>query len=169
MVTVCSALSPPASSKAMATRPIMPAQKIRCQTGVWSVPPEARVSTTIAPESAEVTKNTTTMAIAINDKILENGKCSRKLNSASATSFCTVLARSRAPSAMIRLMALLPNTVIHSSVKPAGTNSTPVTNSRMVRPRETRAINMPTKGDQDNHQPQYNSVHPPSQLLDFGS
>ena len=30
----------------------------------------------------------------------------------------------------------------------------PTMNSRMVRPRETRAMNMPTKGDQAIHQPQ---------------
>ena len=39
-------------------------------------------------------------------------------------------------------------------VKPSGTSSTPTTNSRIVRPRDTRAMNMPTKGDQAIHQPQ---------------
>ena len=35
-----------------------------------------------------------------------------------------------------------------------GTTSTPIANSRMVRPREMRARNMPTKGDQEIHQAQ---------------
>lgn len=51
-------------------------------------------------------------------------------------------------------MAVSPNTVIQNSVKPAGTSSTPLTNSRMVRPREMRAMNRPTKGDHAIHQPQ---------------
>ncbi|MNT34087.1 hypothetical protein D3C72_1700440 [compost metagenome] len=62
-------------------------------------------------------------------------------------------------------MAVSPNIVIHSRVKPAGTNSTPQTNWRMVRPRDTRAMNMPTNGDQDIHQPQYSRVQPPSQSV----
>ncbi|SLY07849.1 Uncharacterised protein [Klebsiella pneumoniae] len=86
IVTVCSALSPPARRSAIATMPMSEAQNIRCQTGVFATPPDARVSTTIAPESADVTKKTMTIAIAMNDSTEENGKCSRKLNRASATS-----------------------------------------------------------------------------------
>ncbi len=86
IVTVCSALSPPARRSAIATMPMSEAQNIRCQTGVFATPPVARVSTTIAPESADVTKKTMTIAIAMNDSTEENGKCSRKLNRASATS-----------------------------------------------------------------------------------
>ncbi len=51
-------------------------------------------------------------------------------------------------------MAVFPKTVIHRKVNSTGTSRTPVTNSRMVRPREIRAMNMPTKGDQEIHQPQ---------------
>ncbi len=47
-----------------------------------------------------------------------------------------------------------PKTVIQTKVKPAGMKSTAVMNSRTVRPREMRAMNMPTKGDQDIHQAQ---------------
>ena len=35
-----------------------------------------------------------------------------------------------------------------------GTIITPITNSRIVRPREMRARNMPTKGDQEIHHAQ---------------
>ena len=55
---------------------------------------------------------------------------------------------------MSRAMAVLPNTVIHKKVKPVGTSSTPMANSRTVRPREIRAINMPTNGDQEIHHAQ---------------
>jgi len=51
-------------------------------------------------------------------------------------------------------IAELPNTVIHRNVNTVGTISTAMTNSRIVRPRETRAMNMPTNGDHAIHQPQ---------------
>ncbi|MNP22588.1 hypothetical protein D3C76_1152670 [compost metagenome] len=74
-------------------------------------------------------------------------------------------ASSVTPSLKIMWIAESPNTVIHSKVKPAGTKRTPQTNSRMVLPREMRAMNSPTKGDQDNHQPQYSKVQPPIQSV----
>ena len=55
---------------------------------------------------------------------------------------------------MSSAMAVLPKTVIQTKVKPAGTSRTPRMNSRTVRPREMRAMNMPTKGDQAIHQAQ---------------
>ena len=42
----------------------------------------------------------------------------------------------------------------HQADTTLGTRSTPVTNWRMVRPREMRAMNMPTKGVHDTHQAQ---------------
>ena len=44
--------------------------------------------------------------------------------------------------------------VIQKKVKTVGTSNTPSTNSRTVRPREMRAMNMPTNGDHEIHQPQ---------------
>ena len=93
MVAVCKAVRPSASSSAMATAPISSDQKIRCSMGVRSAPPEASRSTTSAPESAEVTKNTATMAIATMDTTPLQGNCSRKANSASELSPCTVSAK----------------------------------------------------------------------------
>ena len=37
----------------------------------------------------------------------------------------------------------------------------PTINSRILRPRETLAINIPTNGDQEIHQAQYKIVQPP--------
>ena len=45
-------------------------------------------------------------------------------------------------------------TEIQASVKPSGIRHTPNTTSRMVRPFEMRAINIPTKGAQAIHQAQ---------------
>src|SRR5690606_36156172 len=165
MVAVCKAVRPSANNSAMATAPIDSDQKMRCQTGVRSAPPDASKSTTSAPESAEVTKNTTTMAMATNEMTLPQGICSRKANSASVVSLCTVSAKPWTLSIRIMWMAVSPNTVIQNSVKPVGTSSTPLTNSRMVRPREMRAMNSPTNGDHAIHQPQENSVQPPIQSV----
>ncbi len=112
------------------------------------------MSTTSAPESAEVTKNTTTMMIATSDSTEANGKCSRKANSASELSRSMASPRLVTCSQRIMWMAVSPNTVIHNRVKAVGTSNTPLTNSRIVRPREMRAMNRPTKGDQASHQPQ---------------
>ncbi|MOA57473.1 hypothetical protein D3C78_1816600 [compost metagenome] len=51
-------------------------------------------------------------------------------------------------------MALLPKIDIQARVKPRGISNTPKTNSRMVRPREIRAMNSPTNGDHAIHQAQ---------------
>ncbi len=47
-----------------------------------------------------------------------------------------------------------PNTVNHRDPISVGASRTPKTNSRTVRPREMRAMNMPTNGAQLIHQPQ---------------
>ena len=59
--------------------------------------------------------------------------------------------------------ALLPKIEIHSRMNANGTTSTPMMNSRSVRPREMRARNRPTNGAQAIHQAQKNSVQPLSQ------
>ncbi|MNL80570.1 hypothetical protein D3C87_2074600 [compost metagenome] len=51
-------------------------------------------------------------------------------------------------------MAVLPKMDSQASVKPKGTSITPKINSRIRRPREMRAMNMPTKGAQPIHQAQ---------------
>ena len=51
-------------------------------------------------------------------------------------------------------MPVPPTTANQRNPKPVGAATTPITNSRMVRPREIRATNMPTKGAQETHQAQ---------------
>jgi len=112
------------------------------------------MSTTMEPESEEVTKNTTTINTAMDEITPDQGNCSRKWNNATAASFCTSVPRAGKILSAIIWIPESPNTVIHSRVKPAGTSITPRANSRIDRPREMRAMNMPTNGDQEIHQPQ---------------
>jgi hypothetical protein len=50
--------------------------------------------------------------------------------------------------------AELPNTVSQTKVSSEGTSMTYRTNSRIVRPREIRAMKVPTNGAHEIHQPQ---------------
>ena len=52
------------------------------------------------------------------------------------------------------LIAVPPSTVIHNTQASDGTSNTATMNSRTVRPRDTRAMNMPTNGDHEIHQAQ---------------
>ena len=58
--------------------------------------------------------------------------------------------------------------VIQNKVKPAGIKTAPNKNSLMVRPLEILAKKIPTKGDQETHQPQYKMVQPPTQSVSVG-
>ncbi len=89
MVIVCSALRPPARSRADATTPSMLAQNTRCQTGVCSAPPAASESMTREPESDEVTKKVMISTTARNEAMDVIGSSSNSLNSAMALSACT--------------------------------------------------------------------------------
>lgn len=74
--------------------PMNEAQKIRFHTVVLVTQPTMPTSTTIATKSTDVTKTRMVIAIARNNNTEENGKCSRKLNWASATSCWTVFTNS---------------------------------------------------------------------------
>ncbi len=151
-VAVCSAFRPSASKSAMASAPISTDQKMRCQTGASSTP-EASMSTTSAPVSAEVTKKISTISTEKKDIAVVQGNCSRKTNSARVLSLRMVWPKSAMPPVRMWKMAVSPKTVIQKKVKPVGTSSMPPRNWRMLRPREMRAMNTPTKGDQAIHQP----------------
>src|SRR5699024_2344262 len=153
-VAVCNACNPSANSNAMAITPMLIAQNRRCHTGVLSSPPDANISTTKAPESAEVTKNTNTIITAIMLTTLDKGNCSRKANKAREGSSSVASAIDHLSWLRTISMAVSPNTVIQRKVKPVGNKVTPRINSRMLLPRDTRAINIPTKGDHESHQPQ---------------
>ena len=56
--------------------------------------------------------------------------------------------------AMTCQMAVPPNAAIQNVQTTVGRRMTQIANSRTVRPRETRAMNMPTNGDHDTHHAQ---------------
>ena len=154
IAAVCSAASPPARSSVAATAPSDTAQKIRCQTGGFSAPPELIISITNEPESDEVTKKVTISIVARAEVTVVNGSCSSMTNIATGILVSTADARPTPISCISSHRPLLPKVVNHKKVKPEGTKSTPRINSRMVRPRDMRAMNMPTNGDQETHQAQ---------------
>src|SRR5690606_41804973 len=104
------------------------------------------------------TTNAHARSVAPGEVTVASGYDSRNWHGATGVSARTASTRRDVPalaSAPIAwYSALLPYTVIHRKVKPSGTSSTPTTNSRTVRPREIRAMNMPTNGDHATHQPQ---------------
>ena len=112
------------------------------------------MSITRDPESAEVMKKTATNTTATVEVMAVPGSSAKKRNSAVDRSALTAAEIAPLAEPMSRKMAVLPNTVIHRKVNPAGTSSTLRMNCRTVRPREIRAMNMPTKGDQAIHQAQ---------------
>ena len=163
--TACRAASPPvpspllvaaapASSSAAATTPSVVAQKARLQVGGSGSPPEDSMSMTSEPESEDVTKKVTTRTTDRDTTTVEKGSpCSI---SNSAVSVLTLPSEPMSPPSpsTCRYSAAPPSTENHSSVTSVGTSSTPATNSRTVRPREMRAMNTPTKGAHEIHQPQ---------------
>ena len=105
---------------------------------------------TIDAASAPDTKKMATSTITSTLAMMAIGYWSSRLNSC-----CSMLpspARSTPP--CWTLIAAPPNTANHTSDTTLGTSSTPVTNCRIVRPREIRAMNMPTKGVQEIHHAQ---------------
>ena len=152
--TVCSAVSaapPPTTSRTAAATPSRIAQKTRVDLGVSTAPPHASMSMTSEPESDEVTKKNTTTMIAMTLRIDPSGSVPKNSNSDVVLS--TPSLTSISPSAVAFIDAS-PKIVNHTRLAAVGASRTPRTNSRIVRPREMRAMNMPTNGAQLVHQPQ---------------
>src|SRR6056297_1210157 len=153
IAAVCSATSPPPISSVAATTPSVTAQNTRCGMGGSASPPAVMMSMTRDPESELVTKKLTTTITPSSEVTSANGKASRNTNSDTGMFSCTAVARPPGPKRSTQ-SAPSPNTVIHANVTNVGTSSTPRMNSRTVRPLLTRAMNIPTNGDQAIHQPQ---------------
>lgn len=142
---------PPASRSTIATSPSKIAQNTRCGTGASTLPPAVIVSITSEPELDEVTKNTTTRTMPMNDEIAASGRPSSMMKSCNSSDASAIALE---PCSMIWLRAAVPKVVIHNTQTADGISSTQIRNSRTVLPRETRAMNMPTKGDHDIHHAQ---------------
>ena len=138
----------PTSSNTAATSPSKVHQKTLCATGASVLPPAVIVSITSEPESDEVTKNTITKMMPNKDVRDANGS---GLNISNSFNSKAALLTGAAASAITYDIAVPPKAPIHKILTIVGTMMTQKTNSRTVRPRETRAINMPTNGDQEIH------------------
>src|SRR6056297_1774160 len=147
----CNDVRPPPINSAIATSPSKVHQNTRCGTGASTLPPAVMVSITSEPESEEVTKNTTTSTMPTKEVISVSGSSPSMAKSfSSRAASCTP----SKPVPMNWLIAVPPKAVIQSTETKEGTSSTATRNSRTVRPRLTRAMNMPTNGDQLIHQAQ---------------
>src|SRR3989338_1205152 len=86
----CKDTSPPPSNRAMAITPSIITQNTRCGTGALTLPPAVMVSITSEPESDEVTKNTITSTMPINELSSANGSSASMANSfSSSAASCT--------------------------------------------------------------------------------
>src|SRR5690625_3502996 len=114
--------------------------------GGYKLPPVVSIPRTNVAESADVIKNMLISRIAMLDINVVNGKCSNTENNAASSPVCSICWMMFAPSKNSKLIAEPPNTVNQNAPKIDGTNNTPTTNSLIVLPLETRAINVPTNG-----------------------
>jgi len=151
---VCRAVSPPASSSPAATTPSIDAHSTLLQVGGSGFPPEASMSTTSEPESDEVTKKIVMRKIARTDSTDPNGRpCKTSKRTFSGMMLPSLSSSPPGPS-IWRKIAVPPRIENHKKVTSVGTRRTPATNSRIVLPREMRAMKTPTNGAHDIHQPQ---------------
>src|SRR5690606_18821923 len=134
-------------------RPSSTAQNTRWSFGGSRLPPAVMMSMTSDAESDDVTKNVMMTSTARDAVTTSSGNRSRSTNSDTGRLSSTAAAMPPSPNISM-LSALLPETVIHRNVTIVGTNRTPLTNPRTLRPYEMRAMNMPTNGDHEIHQPQ---------------
>ena len=162
MAIVCRAANPsedppleaPTNNSTPAMAPSITAQNTRLSTEGLAFPPVDSMLMTNDAESELVTKKTT---MRIRNRPESTGPPGRMLSIWNRASLVET-----APSLSMKLLvpwiccqiAVPPMTENHRAVIMVGTSMTPRMNSRMVRPREIRAMNTPTKGDQLIHQPQ---------------
>lgn len=150
-----------------ATAPVATPQKTMRPRFGSSEPPSLSAPMTIEAESAPVTKKIA-MRIAVrtvraNTNQSGNDSSPSSVNSTESKSSvgspstievsCEVVSAAAAARCWIPIAP--PPKIVNQSVETIeGTNSTPVTNCRIVRPREMRAMKRPTKGVHEIHHAQ---------------
>lgn len=150
MIVFCKAVSPLTDSNISAMVDwITPHVSLTLLGGV-SDPLVDCIPRTNVAESADVIKNDAINKIATKEIIKENGMV---LNISKIVSSVERLAKSATPLFCISI-AVVPKDENQIAPKRVGTSNTPIINSRMVLPLETRAMNMLTNGAQDIHQAQ---------------
>src|SRR5690625_4044237 len=145
--------SPPANNRPMAIAPSSPENITRDQVGGLGWPPAVSMFMTREPESDEVMKNSTTSSTPMMENTVPKGRSCRTVNREPSGETSLSTTRSASPN-NCRWIPEPPRTPNHSMPTRVGTNMTPIINSRMVLPRETRAMKIPTNGAQAIHQPQ---------------
>ena len=158
---------PPASSMTAATPPVAVPQKMTERRVGSSAPFSLSAPMTIDAESAPVTKKIAMRMTVTIMRITETAPGSGSAPSMSKRMRSKLM--SGAPSTMYASASTVPSPrsarswmpiapppkiANHSSEMTDGTSRTPVTNWRIVRPREMRAMKRPTNGDHDTHQAQ---------------
>ena len=160
--------SPPASSMAEATPPVATPQKTTVKRLGSVAPFSESPPMTMEAESAPVTKKIATRTTASTMRTMRTTLCtgmalsrSNRIVSKFRSGVPSALRWTRAcaawPARSARSwspMAPPPKMANQMRETTEGTSMTPVTNCRMVRPREMRAMNIPTKGVQEIHQAQ---------------
>ena len=155
MIVICcrpvSESSPPIVSMIAAAAPVATPQKITVNLLGSRVPRSLSEPMTIEAASAPDTKKIATSTMTRIEVTPAHG-----IESSSAKSVLSSPSPNLSSVAPIScaLIAAPPKIANHTRLTVLGTRSTPVTNSRMVRPREMRAMNMPTKGVQLTHHAQ---------------
>jgi hypothetical protein len=153
MVAVWRALRPPTRSSIAANEAITTPQMSLTGAAGFTAPSADMLPSTKVAESAEVIKKMLTSTSARIEVTFPSGNAVRVSKSDWGRLFAAVLAM-LPPLFRSRKIADPPKTVNHRKLKSVGAKSTPKTNCRIVRPREIRAMNVPTKGAQEIHHAQ---------------
>src|SRR5699024_5399691 len=138
--------------------PINIPQTILCLILGFAIPPVAIPATIWVVESAVVMINIKISAIAKALVISAIGNLDSNSNRATVYSLSTIFAMLSLLVNAI-LTAVPPKPAIHVKQIKGGIINTPMTNSLIVLPRETRATNPPINGDQEITQAQQKTVH----------
>jgi hypothetical protein len=153
--TVCTALSPPVRSKAIATPLHRVPQQTLTEFFGSRLPLELMELMTKVAESAEVIKNMQIISMVTKERSEVIGRYSYSLNIAEGASARAAAAMpGLSPMVNSRFIAVPPRMLNQMAQRRVGARSAPKTNSLMVRPLEIRAIKAPTKGAQTSHQAQ---------------
>ena len=153
MATCCTASRPPASRSTKAKNATKTPQMTFIFADGFMSPLLDSMARTKAAESAEVMKNEPMSRIATSETTVLIGNCSKVMNRA-VLMFSATAAPMFPPWKISRLIAAPPSTENHRKHRTLGTMSTPATNSRIVRPLEMRAMNVPTHMTHIIHQAQ---------------
>ena len=152
ITTSCSARipdSPEMTSIAPATAPIMMPHRMRYDVGALFSSPVDIMSVTIAAESMEVTKKIMMINSANTLITVASGYCSSRMNSAGDGSSPATTGSDSTPGFdASSSKPARPKMENQMMTKTVGKPMTPAMNWRTDRPREVRATNMPTNGDQ---------------------